>query len=176
VARGRALILKSYRVLLVTLFTWGMIAVAGAAPPEVKSISNPDNAAPAKLADFRGLVGNWIGPHGAAGFSEAVGGQMVGHLLLLNDDKSPRVEELWIIRQDGEHVIVRQKHYSLDLKEREQKDQWTERAVVAIDRDDIYLNNLTWATSRNALQLLVNIPAANGAPPQHLFFSFTRAK
>ena len=165
---------RSARVALLALGLVG--AAANAAQPEIKSLPNPDAAAPAALADFKGLVGNWIGPHGAAGFSAALDGQMVGHLLLLADNNSSRIEELWIIRQDGPHVVVRQKHYAPDLKAREEKDQWAERGVVGVDRDDIYLNNLTWVTGHNALQLLVRIPGTNGAPAQQLAYSFARAK
>lgn len=153
-----------------------MAGAALAAEVEVKTLASDAPAATATLADFAGLVGNWGGPLGAAGFSAPLGGQMVGHLVLLNPDKSTRVEELWIIRAEGAHVLVRQKHYNPALKAREDNDQWAERQVVAVDPDHIYLNNLTWVTGGHTLRLLVRIPASKTAAEQRLDFSFKRVK
>ncbi len=153
-----------------------MVAVASAAEPEIRTLAPQASAAPATLADFKGLVGNWIGPLGAAGFSAPLAGQIVGHLLLLGDDKTTRVQEMWLIRQEGAQVVVHQKHYTPDLKDREGPNQWGERRVVAIDSHHIYLENLTWVTDRDNLRLLVQIPGRNGAPAARLAFSFKRVK
>jgi Domain of unknown function (DUF6265) len=150
--------------------------MSAAADMDIRALAPEATPATATLNDFKGLVGQWAGPAGVAGFSAPSGGQMVGHLLLLNADKTPRVEEIWILRPEGASVLVRQKHYTPDLKDREDKDQWAERRLVAIDPGHVYLNNLTWVTKGSSLDLMVQIPGQNGAAPTRLSFSFERAK
>lgn len=159
---------------ILALGSWS--GAARGAEPQVRTLASGVAAAPAALADFKGLIGDWVGPLGAAGFSAPLGGQIVGHLVLLNDDKTPRIEELWVIRQQGAQVVVRQKHYTPDLMDREGTNQWAERRVVAIDPGHIYLENLTWVTGGDTLRLLVQAPARNGAPAMRLAFSFSRVR
>jgi hypothetical protein len=152
------------------------MSLAAAAPPEVKSLPNLDAAAPAKLADFKGLVGSWISPQGALDFSDVVGGQIVGHMVLMGEDKSPRNVELWVIRQEGEHVVVRLKHFNPDLKAGEDKDQWNERGVAGVSGNMIYLGNLTLIIGHDTLEMVARPMNDTSSPPRLVTHSFTRAK
>jgi hypothetical protein len=159
------------------LAAFGSTAVVGStAEPAVRTLAKSQVAAPAKLADFQSLVGQWVGPKAQVAFSAPMNGQIVGYLAIWNDDRSPSIEELWVLRQEGEHVTVQQKHFGPNLKAYEEKDQWGQRGVVAIEQDHIYLDNVTWITHGNDLQLLVRIPGADGKAAPPFSVSFKRAK
>ncbi len=169
--------MKAIKFACVLLAAFGsMVMVASAADVDIKTLAPAATPAPATLKDFKGLLGDWVGPQGAAGFSAPTGGQIVGHLSLLTPDQKPIVAEIWIFRPEGNSVLVRQKHYNPELKDREEKDTWGERRLAAIDAGHIYLNNLTWVTGGKTLDLYVLIPGQNGAPPNRLVFNFKRVR
>jgi hypothetical protein len=147
----------------------------GAAAQEVRALAPGAAPAAATLADMKGLEGDWIAANGAAGFSAPVAGEIVGHLLLATDT-GPRVQELWILRPDAGSVLVRQKHYSPDLKDREDKDAWGSRKLVAHDPGHLYFENLTFVTKGDSMDLLVRIAGQNGAAPTMLTYNFKRVK
>lgn len=151
-----------------------LLMSAAACAQEIKTLAADARAASATLEQFTGLIGDWVGPLGVASFSAPRGDKMVGHLSLFNEDQSPRVDELWIIRPEGDSVLLRQKHYTPALKDREQHDEWAERRLVGIDTGHIYLHNLTLVTAGDSLQVLVQIPAREGAPATRLVFAFKR--
>ena len=152
------------------------LAVAGQAlAQDTRTIAPGGAAAPATLNDFRGLLGDWTGKDAAAGFSAPAVGEIVGHLLLYTD-KGPRVQEMWIFRPDGNSVTLHQKHYDPALIDREDKDKWGERKLVAIDPGHVYLENLTWVTKGDDLDLFVRLPGQNGSPPTLLTYHLARAK
>jgi hypothetical protein len=136
----------------------GLAPVAGHAQ-DIRSLAPGAPAAPATLDAFKGLIGNWKGPSAAVSFSEPMNGQIVGHVVI-NDGAQPRVEELWIIRPEGNSVLVRQKHFSPDLKGREDRDEWAQRRLIAFDAGHIYLENLTWFTQGDTLRVMTKPPAA----------------
>jgi hypothetical protein len=152
-----------------------LIGAGSALAQDVRSLAEGATPAAATLEDMKGLFGSWIAKDAAAGFSAPVGGQVIGHLLLLNGS-TPRVEELWLLRPEAGSVLVRQKHYTPDLKDREAKDVWGERKLVARDAGHLYFENLTFVTKGKTLDLLVRIAGQNGAAPTLLTYSFTRAK
>jgi hypothetical protein len=153
-----------------------LAAAGGAHAQDIRApLASGAAPAPATLGDFKGLVGDWVAKDGSAGFSAPAVGEIVGHLLLYTD-KGPRVQEMWVIRPDGASVLVRQKHFAPDLTQREDKDAWSERRLVAVDPGHIYLENLTFTTKGDSLDLQVRIPGQNGAAPTLLTYSFKRAK
>lgn len=152
-----------------------LIAAGPAMAQDVRALAADAAPAAATLDDMKGIFGDWIAKDAAAAFSAPVGGQVIGHLLLMNGT-TPRVEELWLLRPEGNSVLVRQKHYTPDLKDREAKDVWGERKLVARDAGHLYFENLTFVTKGNTMDLLVRIAGQNGAPPTMLSYSFTRAK
>jgi len=169
--------MKTIRIACALVAALGSMAlVASGAEVDIRTLAPTATPAAATLKDFQGLLGDWAGPMGAAGFSAPADKQIVGHLLLLNADQTARVEEIWIFRPEGNSVLVRQKHYNPDLKDREEKDMWGERRLAGIDAGHIYLNNLTWVTGGNTLDLYVLIPGQNGAAPQRIVFNFKRVK
>jgi hypothetical protein len=132
--------------------------------------------APATLDDLKGMLGNWSTRNAAAAFSAPAAGEVVGHLLLVADTGQPRVQEMWVLRPEGGSVVLRQKHYAPDLKDREDKDKWGERKLVARDAGHLYFDNLTLVTKGDAMDLLVRLPGANGAPPTLLTYNLLRVK
>jgi hypothetical protein len=132
---------------------------------EVRSLAAGAAPGAATLDAFKGLIGNWKGPLAAASFSEPMNGQIVGHLVI-SDGAQPRVEELWIIRPEGNSVLIRQKHFTPDLKGREDRDVWAERRLIAFDAGHIYLENLTWLPQGDTLRVMTKPPAPQpGAAP-----------
>jgi hypothetical protein len=168
--------MKACGPLFVLLASLPMMSMAAADPPEVRSLPDLNAAVPATLADFKGLVGSWISPQGALDFSGVIGGQIVGHMALMGEDKSPRNVELWVIRQEGEHVVVRLKHFAPDLKAREDKDEWNERGVAGVSHNIIYLGNLTLVIGRDTLQLFARPLNSTSSPPRLVTYSFKRAE
>jgi hypothetical protein len=131
---------------------------------EVRELAPGASPAPATLADFQGLIGNWYGPTGVAGFTMTSDNQIVGHLEL-GDGKAAHVEELWIFRPDGDSVLLSQKHFGADLSPHEDYGVWSHRKLVAIDPGHIYLEDLTWIPHGDSLTLLVrSTPRGGGAP------------
>jgi hypothetical protein len=152
------------------------LALAGAASAQdIRTLAPGASPAAAALQDMHGIVGDWVAKDAAAGFSAPAAGEIVGHLLLYTD-AGPRVQEMWIIRPEGESVLVRQKHYAPDLSDREAKDVWGERRLVARDADHLYFENLTFVRKGDGLDLLVRIPGQNGAAPTLLTYNFQRVR
>jgi hypothetical protein len=156
------------------------LAMAGGAQaqaPDTKTIAADQPGAPATLNDLKGLFGEWAGPTGAASFSSPMAGQVTGYLLLARPDGAMLVHEYWVLRPDGASVTLYQKHYTPDMKDREAFNTFGVRRLAApIDAGHIYLDNLTWFTKGDTLDLAVTIPGQNGAPPRYLAFSFKRVK
>ena len=152
-----------------------LIVAGPALAQDVRALAPDAAPAAATLDDMKGLFGSWIAKDAAAGFSAPVGGQVIGHLLLMNG-ATPRVEELWLLHPEGNSVLVRQKHYTPDLKDREAKDVWGERKLVARDAGHLYFENLTFVTKGDSMDLIVRIAGQNGAAPTYLTYNFTRAK
>jgi hypothetical protein len=149
------------KILIAAIATLMVNGLGVAQAQEVRSLAPGTQPAAATLDDFKGLIGNWEGPFVEAAFSPAKNGQIVGHVFISNGP-TPRMQELWIVRAEGASVITRQKHFTPDLKDREDKDQWTERRVVAVDAHHIYLENVTWIINGDSLVFMTR--PANGGP------------
>jgi hypothetical protein len=153
------------KIILGAVAALSLLGLSAAQAQEVRSLAPGAAAGAATLDAFKGLIGNWKGPLAAASFSEPLNGQIVGHLVI-SSGSEPRVEELWIIRPEGNSVLVRQKHFTPDLKGREDRDEWAQRRLIAFDAGHIYLENLTWLTQGDTLGVMTKPPAAQpGAPP-----------
>jgi hypothetical protein len=137
---------------------------AGAQTADVRPLSPDATPAKASLADLKGLIGNWSGPMGAAGFSMTNDGVILGHLEL-GDGTKPRVMEIWILKPDGGTVVVSQKHFGPDLVAREDKETWAHRKLLGVDPQHIYLENLTWVTQGDDLTLLVRLATGVSTTP-----------
>ena len=125
--------------------------------------------------DFAGHRGR---PASGAGFSAPVAGEIVGHLVL-SDGKTPpaaRLEEIWVFRQEGDSVVMHQKIFGADLKGRQEKDDWEERKVVAVEPGHIYLDNFTISTAGDTAQFVVRTGGQNGAAPGYFTVDLKRVK
>ena len=167
--------MKSAAIAFIGLAGVGLGLAGGAQAQDVRSLGPGAAPASATLEDLRGLFGDWAGKDAAAGFSAPAVGEVVGHLLLYTD-KGPRVQEMWVFRPEGNSIVLRQKHYDPALADREEKDKWGERKLVAIDPGHVFLENLTWVTRGDSLDLYVRIAGQNGAPPTFLTYNLKRVK
>jgi hypothetical protein len=156
------------------LFALALIA-GPAKAQDVRSLAPGASPATATLADFKGLIGNWYGPTGVAGFTQTSDNQIVGHLEL-GDGKAAHVEELWIFRPDGDSVLLSQKHFGADLAPHEDYGVWFHRKLVAIDPSHIYLEDLSWILHGDSLTLLVRATPRSGGPPHIATVDMQRVK
>ena len=118
-------------------------------------------AAPAQagIEALKGMIGNWTTATGAAGWSSPVAGEIVGHVVLTDDKGAPRVQELWIFKSEGGSLVLRQKLFDGPaLAEREDKDKFEVRRLVAIEGGKLYFENMTLAPKGDAIELWVNRP------------------
>ncbi|HTK33812.1 MAG TPA: DUF6265 family protein [Caulobacteraceae bacterium] len=148
------------------------LAVFGPNSASAQEVRSLDGAAPAaaSIDAFRGLAGSWVGPAGAAAFSAPTNGQIVGYLMLA------QVEELWILRQEGPTVTLRQKIFGADLAEREDKDKFEVRPLVGLDAGHLYMENTTFEPAGDSLTIVARFPGQNGAAPHFLRIELKRAK
>jgi hypothetical protein len=86
---------------------------------------------------MKGIVGNWVAKDGAAAFSAPAAGEIVGHLFLYSA-AGPRIQELWILRPQAGSVLVRQKHYTPDLKGREDPARLTAALMRGVGKAKAY--------------------------------------
>jgi hypothetical protein len=154
----------------------GSAAWAQTAPAEVRSLAAGAAPAPARLDDLKPMIGDWQGDGASAAFSPPANGQVIGHLALYAA-AGPQVNELWILRPQGDSVLLRQKHYLADLAAREDKEQWGERKLAAVDAGGVYFNNLSFIRrSADRLDLVLRMGGANGAAPTVLTYALHRVR
>ena len=146
-----------------------------AAAQDVRSLAPSAIGAPADLADLNPMIGDWVAKDGAAGFSAPAAGRIVGHLLLYTD-AGVRAQEFWVLRPENGSILLRQKRFTPDLKDRDDKDKFLERWLVAHDAGHLYFDNMTLVTKADAMDLLVRLAGQNGAPPTVVTYNFKRVK
>ncbi|HTK34002.1 MAG TPA: DUF6265 family protein [Caulobacteraceae bacterium] len=142
---------------------------------DIRALAPGATPAAATLDDLKGLTGEWAGAGASVGFSAPAAGEVVGHFMTYNDT-GPRAHALWIFRPEGASVLLRQKHYDPALIDREAKDKWAERRLVAIDPGHIFLEDLTWVTKGDVLDLYIRTPGQNGGPPTVFSYALHRVR
>ena len=69
------------------------------------------------------------------------------------------MQELWIFKSEGGSLVLRQKLFDGPaLAEREDKDKFEVRRLVAIEGGKLYFENMTLAPKGDAIELWVNRP------------------
>lgn len=125
----------------------------------------------APLSALNGLVGSWVTAFGAGGWSAPVAGQIVGHIVLTDDKGAPRIQELWMFKEEGGTLVLRQKIIEASFVEREPKDQYELRRLIARENGALYFENMTIVPKGDSFQIQVRRPGGD-----LLVETFTRAK
>ena len=138
------------------------LAAAGLDPARAQDTRKlAEGAAPATAAidAMRGVIGNWTTAGGAAAWSGVVGGEIVGHIVLTDDKGAPRVQELWIFQPEAGSLVLRQKIMDGPaLAEREAKDVFEVRHLIAVEGGKLYFENMTLSPKGDTLEMVVNRP------------------
>lgn len=102
---------------------------------------------PATLDQIAWLAGHWIG-EGLGGFSEELwsppaGGAMMGSYRLLKDGAPVFYEFLLLVEENGT-LILKLKHFNPDLTGWEEKADFVDFPLVAIEGDTAHFDGLTY--------------------------------
>lgn len=102
---------------------------------------------PATLDQVAWLAGHWVG-EGLGGFSEELwsppaGGAMMGNYRLLKDG-TPVFYEFLLLAEENGSLILKLKHFNPDLTGWEEKADFVDFPLVAIEGDVIHFDGLTY--------------------------------
>lgn len=102
---------------------------------------------PATLDQVAWLAGHWIG-EGLGGVSEEMwsppaGGAMMGNYRLLRDG-APVFYEFLLLVEENDTLILKLKHFDPDLAGWEEKADFVDFPLVAIEADAIHFDGLTY--------------------------------
>lgn len=159
----------------------GLVLVAGvetlAADGQVSVMSLAEGASspPARIADLAWLQGRWVG-QGLGGTAEdlispAADGQMMGMFRHLKADGSVNFYEFYLFAEEGGSLTQRLKHYSPMLAGWEEKDEFVNFPLVAIEERAAYFDGLSYVLDDDGgLTVAVRI-----AEDQVATFSYRRA-
>jgi hypothetical protein len=136
---------------------------AGAVPPT------------ARIEDISWLEGHWIG----AGFggtaedviSAAADGQMMGMFRQLKSDGTINFYEFYVFAEKDGSLTQRLKHFSPPLAGWEEKDEFIEFQLVAIEERSAYFDGLTYVLADDG-SLTVGVRIAEN---RNAFFQYRRA-
>jgi hypothetical protein len=146
---------------------FAVVGPAAAQTVDTRTLAPGAAPATAGVDVLKGIVGEWTKATGAAGFSAPVAGEIVGHLIDTDDKGAPRVQELWIFKSEGGSVVLRQKIFGGDLSEREDKDKFETRKLVAVQGGKFYFENMTIIPKGDSLEFQLSRGAA--APLDDVF-------
>lgn len=125
-------------------------AVAGAAEPRTEhtfGLGEGDTRPAATLEDAAMLVGSWEGEAFGSRFEETwnppSAGSMVGLFKLFNDDGVAFYEILLLTVEDGT-LSMKVKHFSADFTAWEDKEDYVEFRLVAIEDDALHFGGLSF--------------------------------
>ncbi len=131
--------------------TFIAIAAMLASGPAIEIRELAEGAAPphAGIEELSWLEGRWIG-EGLGGCSEEtisapVGGQIMGMFRQAGADGAPMFYEFYLFGAKGDSISLRLKHFNPDMTGWEEKDGYVEFPLVAIEKDAVYFDGLTYA-------------------------------
>lgn len=137
------------RQLLLILFFLSGWSAAGADGGITVLSRTADEAAPAaSIDDIAWLAGRWVG-EGLGGAAEdliapASGGQMMGMFRHSKADGSINFYEFYVIAENDGSLTLRLKHFSPVLGGWEEKDEFVEFPLVAIEENAAYFDGLSY--------------------------------
>jgi hypothetical protein len=126
------------------------IPFAADADDPVRILAREQGATPpaATLQDISWLVGRWVG-EGLGGTAEdiiapASGGQMMGMFRHSKGDGSVNFYEFYVFAEQDGSLTQRLKHFSPPLSAWEDKDEFVEFPLVAIEEHAAYFDGLSY--------------------------------
>lgn len=148
-------------------------AVAGD-PVPVMTLESGAASPAAKIEDLSWLAGRWVG-EGLGGTAEDViapasDGQMMGMFRHNKADGSVNFYEFYLFAEKEGSLTQRLKHYSPMLAGWEEKDQFVEFPLVAIDERAAYFDGLTYVLADDG-RLTVGVRLAEDS---HAFFRYRK--
>ena len=138
--------------IVVFLFTSsGSVSATEDQTLEVRTLGDGQQSPEATILDIAWLAGRWSGS-GLGGLSEeviapAVDGQMMGMFRQTNSKGEIIFYEFYLFTEVEDSIVLRIKHFSSELKGWEEKDDYVEFPLVAIEKNAVYFSGLTYALS-----------------------------
>ena len=135
-------------LLFCLILVCGPIAGASEEPVPVRSLEEGAEQPAATIEDLAWLSGRWVG-EGLGGTAEDViapasGGQMMGMFRHSKADGSVNFYEFYLFAEKGGSLTVRLKHFSPMLAGWEEKAEFVEFPLVAIEGHAAYFDGLTY--------------------------------
>ncbi|PQA89045.1 DUF6265 family protein [Hyphococcus luteus] len=128
-----------------------MVASAGAeeAKIEIKSLSEDAASPHASIDELSWLIGHWKG-EGLGGKSEEfisppVDGQMMGMFRQATADGALMFYEFYLFAEHEGSLVLQIKHFNPDFTGWEEKDDYEEFPLVALEENAVYFDGLTFA-------------------------------
>lgn len=148
-------------LILISCLMSGGVAIAGD-KVEVKSLEEGGVSPLARIEALSWLSGYWEG-EGLEGYAVEViappaGGQMMGAFYHRKKDGPLNFYEFYTFAEIGDTLVLRIKHFSPDLIGWEEKGDFVEFPLVAVEENAVYFDGLTFAlTGDDAMQSAVDI-------------------
>jgi hypothetical protein len=145
-------------------------------PVRVLSLEEGAVSPAAGIGDISWLAGRWVG-EGLGGTAEDViapasGGQMMGMFRHSKADGSVNFYEFYVFAEKDGSLTQRLKHYSLPLSGWEEKDEFVEFPLVAIEEAAAYFDGLSYVLGKDG-GLTVGVRIAED---RLAFFKYRRAE
>jgi hypothetical protein len=140
--------LSAVAMAVVALIPTSLAAGDGSAPAFHARRLGEAKSPPATLDQVAWLAGRWVGD-GLGGVSEELwsppaGGAMMGTYRLLKDGAPVFYEFLLLVEENGT-LILKLKHFNPDFTGWEEKGDFVDFPLVAIEADAVYFDGLTFA-------------------------------
>jgi hypothetical protein len=135
-------------LLFCLVLIYGPLACAADEPVSVRSLEDGAAQPGASIEDIAWLAGRWVG-EGLGGTAEDViapasGGQMMGMFRHSKADGSINFYEFYLFAEKDGSLTVRLKHFSPMLASWEEKEEFVEFPLVAIEERAAYFDGLTY--------------------------------
>ena len=145
-------------------------------PIAVRRLEDGTLSPAARIEDISWLAGRWIG-EGLGGVAEdviapAADGQMMGMFRHLKADGSINFYEFYVFAENEGSLTQRLKHYSPMLSGWEEKDDFVEFPLVAMEERAAYFDGLSYRLEEDG-SLTVGVRVAEN---QNAFFHYRKAE
>lgn len=167
------------RRLLTAFAIAAVLPVAATAAPDVRALQPGQPQPAATLRDAAWLEGRWTG-EGLGGeaeetYSGPVDGAMVGAFRSVRGGKAFLYEFVVLAERDGS-LVYRLKHFWPDGRPWEEKDQWVEFPLVALEPGRLFFDGCTFErTADGGMLVHVRIEARATAKTRVETFTYRKA-
>ena len=126
--------------------------IASANPIDVRSLPQGASSPAAEIERLSWLAGHWVG-EGLGGEAEEIiapasGGQMMGMFRHSKPDGSLNFYEFYVFAEVGDTITLKIKHFTPDLIGWEEKAEFIEFPLVAVEEGAVYFDGLTFALDK----------------------------